>query len=192
MTHPRPNFLTRRRLFLAAAPAFFALPALADVGPGLLKGSVSAFKLDKSPKTLPEFAFTDADDKPVELAAFKGKAVLLNFWATWCHPCVKEMPSLNKLQAEMTKDVGKEKFVVLPLSLDGPSWRKVKPFYDDNKLTDLGIYFDKKKKAMQTLDVGVLPTSILIDAQGRELGRIEGEAEWDTPEAIALMKAAVG
>ncbi len=196
MTHPARNYLTRRRLFLAAAPAFFARPALADVGPqlnkDLLKGSVAGFKLDPSPKPMPAFAFTDADDRPVDLTDFKGKAVLLNFWATWCHPCVKEMPSLNKLQAAMTRDVGKEKFVVLPLSLDGASWRKVKPFYEDNKLANLGIYFDKKKKAMQTLDVGILPTSILIDAQGRELGRSEGEADWDTPEAIALMKAAVG
>lgn len=192
MTHPRPNFLTRRRLFMAAAPAFFASPALADLGPGLLKGSMASFKLDKAPKPMPEFAFTDGDDKPVDLAAFKGKAVLLNFWATWCHPCVKEMPSLNKLQGEMIRDVGKEKFVVLPLSLDGSSWRRVKPFYEDNKLANLGIYFDKKKKAMQALDVSVLPTSILIDAEGRALGRIEGEAQWDTPEAIALMKAAVG
>ncbi len=192
MTHPDHKFLIPRRLFLAGAPAFFAVPALADVGAGLLKGSVARFKLDQPPKPMPEFGFADADDKPLKLADYKGKAVLLNFWATWCAPCVKEMPSLDKLQAAMGQAVGKDKFVVLPLSLDGPSRRKVKPFYDDKKLANLGIYFDKSKKAMSVLDVGILPTSILIDAQGREIGRIEGEAEWDTPEAIALMKAAVG
>jgi len=186
MAHPRTDFLMGRRLLLAAAPAFFAAPALAKLGPELLTGSLSKFTLAKEPKPLPELAFTDADDKPLKLADYKGKTVLLNFWATWCAPCVKEMPSLDKLQAEM----GKDKFVVLPLSLDGPSKPKVAPFYADKKLANLGIYFDKGKKVMGALDISVLPTSVLIDAQGREIGRLEGEADWDKPEALALMKAA--
>jgi thiol-disulfide isomerase/thioredoxin len=187
MAHPDRDFLLGRRLLLAAVPAFFAAPALAKLGPELLKDSVAKFTLLKEPKPLPELAFTDAEDKPLTLAGFKGKTVLLNFWATWCAPCVKEMPSLNKLQAEM----GKEKFAVLPLSLDGPSRPKVAPFYADRKLDHLGIYFDKGKKVLGALDVSVLPTSILIDAQGHELGRLEGEADWDKPEALALMKAAM-
>jgi len=187
MAHPQRDFLIGRRLLLAAVPAFFAAPALAKLGPDLLKGGVAKFTLAQSPKPLPELAFTDAEDKPLTLAGYKGKTVLLNFWATWCAPCVKEMPSLDRLQAE----IGKDKFVVLPLSLDGPSRSKVAPFYADRKLANLGIYFDKGKKVLGTLDVSVLPTSILIDAQGRELGRLEGEADWDKPEALALMKAAV-
>ena len=187
MAHPQRDFLIGRRLLLAAVPAFFAAPALGKLGPDLLKGGVAKFTLSKEPKPLPELAFTDAEDKPLTLAGYKGKAVLLNFWATWCAPCVKEMPSLDRLQAEM----GKDKFVVLPLSLDGPSRPKVAPFYADRKLANLGIYFDKGKKVLGALDVSVLPTSILIDAQGRELGRLEGEADWDKPEALALMKAAV-
>ena len=137
---------------------------------------------------MPEIGFTDADDKQVGLTDYKGKVVLLNFWATWCAPCVKEMPSLDRLQAEM----GKDKFAVVPLSLAGPSKPKVGPFYKDKNLANLGIYFDKSKKVQQALDVSVLPTSILIDGQGREIGRMVGEADWDKPEAIALMKAAVG
>jgi thiol-disulfide isomerase/thioredoxin len=176
-----------RRLLLASVPAFFAAPALAKLGPDLLTGTLAKFTLAKEPKPLPDLAFTDADDKPVKLADYKGKTVLLNFWATWCAPCVKEMPSLDKLQAEM----GKDKFVVLPLSLDGPSKPKVAPFYADRKLANLGIYFDKGKKTMSTLDVSVLPTSVLIDPQGREIGRLEGDADWDKPESIALMNAAL-
>jgi hypothetical protein len=68
----------------------------------------------------------------------------------------------------------------------------VAPFYQDKKLTNLGVYFDKGRKAMQALDISILPTSILIDAEGRELGRLEGEADWEKPEALALVKAAVG
>ena len=187
MAHPQRDFLIRRRLLLGVVPAFFAAPALANLGPELLKGGVAKFTLAKEPKPLPELAFTDAENKPLTLAGYKGKTVLLNFWATWCAPCVKEMPSLDRLQAEM----GKDRFVVLPLSLDGPSRPKVAPFYADRKLANLGIYFDKGKKVLGALDVSVLPTSILIDAQGRELGRLEGEADWDKPEALALMKAAV-
>ena len=176
-----------RRLLLAAIPAFFAAPALAKLGPDLATGTLAKFTLAKEPKPLPELAFTDADDKPVKLADYKGKTVLLNFWATWCAPCVKEMPSLDKLQAEM----GKDKFVILPLSLDGPSKPKVAPFYADKKLGNLGIYFDKGKKVMGALDISVLPTSVLIDAEGREIGRLEGDADWDKPEALAVMKAAI-
>ena len=187
MTYPGSDFLLGRRLLLAGASAFFALPALANVGPELLKGTLAKFQLAKEPKPLPDLAFTDADDKPLTLTDYKGKTVLLNFWATWCGPCVKEMPSLDKLQAEM----GKDRFVVLPPSLDGPSRPKVAPFYADRKLGNLGIYFDKGKKAMGTLDVSVLPTSVLVDRDGREIGRLEGEAEWDKPEALALIKAAI-
>ena len=97
------------------------------------------------------------------------------------------MPSLDRLQGE----IGKDKLIVLPLSLDGPSRPKVAPFYADKKLTNLGIYFDKGKKVMGALDISVLPTSVLLDPQGRELGRLEGEADWDKPEALALVKAAI-
>ena len=187
MTHPASYFLSRRSLFIGAL-SVLATPAFANVGPDLLKGTLAKFELTSGgPKALPEIAFQDADDKQLNIADYKGKVVLLNFWATWCAPCVKEMPSLDSLQAEM----GKDKFVVLPLSLDGPSRPKVAPFYADRKLANLGIYFDKGKKVLGALDVSVLPTSILIDAQGRELGRLEGEADWDKPEALALMKAAV-
>lgn len=188
MAHSLSDFLLGRRLFLAAGLTSFALPALANVGPDLIKGTLARFKLAKAPKPLPDLAFVDGTDKAVKLSDYKGKVVLMNFWATWCAPCVKEMPSLDRLQAEM----GKDKFVVLPLSLDGPSKPKVVPFYKNKDLTELGIYFDKGHKTMQAVDVNVLPTSILIDAEGRELGRIEGEADWAKPEAVALMKAAMG
>jgi thiol-disulfide isomerase/thioredoxin len=179
---------TGRRLVLASLPMLLALPAWANIGSGLIKGAVRRFQRTEPPKPLPDVAFAAADGKPLALADYKGKVVLVNFWATWCAPCVSEMPSLDQLQQKM----GKDTFVVLPLSVDGPTRAKVVPFYQDKKLTDLGIYFDKGRKAMQALGVSVLPTSILIDASGRELGRIEGEADWSAPEALALMKAAGG
>ena len=180
MAYPVPNFLPGRRYILSGMLAAAALPARAA-------GEMDRFKKATTPKPLPDLAFQDADDKPMNFADLRGKALLINFWATWCVPCVKEMPSLDRLQAKFPKD----KFLVLPLSIDGPSRPKVAPFYKDQKLSHLGVYFDKGRKAMQGLNVSLLPTSILVDPMGRELGRLEGDADWDMPEGVALMKAAI-
>ena len=131
------------------------------------------------PKKLSDFAFVDANDKASKLSDLKGKGVLINFWATWCAPCVNEMPALDRLQAAFAKD----RLVVLPLSLDGASRVKVAPFYETAKLKNLGIWFDKGRVVMKELGVTILPTTILVDAQGREVGRVEGDAEWDSPRA---------
>ena len=192
MAHPVPNFLLGRRYILCGALAAAALPAtatpgLAGVKADMAKGAMERFKLAKTPKALPDLEIQNADDKPMKLSDFKGKVVLLNFWATWCTPCVKEMPSLDRLQAEMPRD----RFLVIPISLDGPSRPKVAPFYKEQRLTSLRIYYDKGRKAMSTLGVTLLPTSILVDPEGRELGRREGDADWDTPEGLALMRAAM-
>lgn len=189
MAHPARDFLPSRRLVLAGAAAAIAWPAAARAGVpvDLITGAMARFKPTRPPKPVPDLEFLDAKDKPMRLADLTGKARLINLWATWCTPCVKEMPSLDRLQAALPKD----KFVVLPISLDGPTRPKVAPFYKERKLANLGIYYDKGRKAMSALDVSLLPTSILVDAAGRELGRLEGDADWDTPEGIALMKAAI-
>ena len=188
MTYPVPNFLPGRRYILSgvltgAFAGILAVPAL----PARAAGEMDRFKKAKTPKSLPDLTFEDANDKTLRFADFRGRALLINFWATWCAPCVKEMPSLDRLQAQFPQD----KFLVLPLSIDGPTKPKVAPFYKDQKLAHLGIYFDNGRKAMQGLDVSLLPTSILVDPMGRELGRLEGDADWDMPEGIALMKAAI-
>ena len=189
MAHPDRVFLPGRRLVLSAAMAIVALPATArtEVPKSLIRGAMARFKPARPPKPMPDLEFLDASDNPLRLADFTGQARLINLWATWCAPCVKEMPSLDRLQATMPRD----RFMVLPISLDGPSKGKVAPFYKERNLTDLGIFYDKGRKAMSVLDVSLLPTSILVDPAGRELGRLEGDADWDTPEGIALMRAAM-
>ena len=189
MAHPVRDFLPGRRLVVAGAAATFisAAAARAEISSGLIKGAMKRFKLTVPPKPMPDLEFLDVNDQPMHLSDLTGQARLINLWATWCAPCVKEMPSLDRLQAALPRD----KFVVLPISLDGPSKAKVAPFYKERELTNLGIYYDKGKKAMSVLDVSLLPTSILVDPAGRELGRIEGDADWDTPEGIALMQAAI-
>jgi len=139
---------------------------------------VAKFTLAQSPKPLPDLAFTDAEDKPLALRAYKGKTVLLNFWATWCAPCVKEMPSLDRLQAE----IGNDKFVVLPLVARRPVTPPGRAVLWPTGSSPISASISTRaRKVLGALDVSVLPTSILIDAQGRELGRLEGEADWDKP-----------
>src|SRR5215831_10064342 len=190
MAHPDRHFLSSRRFFLASAAAALALPATAEaeISKALITGSMARFKLTRPPKPMPDLEFLDADNKPLRFADFTGQARLINLWATWCAPCVKEMPSLDRLQEAMPRD----RFIVLPISVDGPSKAKVKPFYKEQNLLDLHIYFEnKERKAMSVLGVSVLPTSILVDPAGRELGRLEGDADWDTLEGFALMRAAM-
>jgi len=189
MAHPDRVFLPGRRLVLSAAMAIVALPATArtEVPKSLIRGAMARFKPARPPKPMPDLEFLDASDNPLRLADFTGQARLINLWATWCAPCVKEMPSLDRLQATMPRD----RFMVLPISLDGPSKGKVAPFYKERNLNDLGIFYDKGRKAMSVLGVSLLPTSILVDPAGRELGRLEGDADWDTPEGFALMRAAM-
>lgn len=188
MAHPVRDFLPGRRGVLAAAAAAFAMPATAraELAAGLAKGTMARFKRTSPPKLMPDLEFLNADDKTIRLTDLTGKTRLINLWATWCVPCVKEMPSLDNLQAALSKKA----FLVLPISLDGPSKAKVAPFYKEQKLTNLDIFYDKGRKAMSVLAVSLLPTSILVDPAGRELGRLEGDADWDSPEGIALMRAA--
>lgn len=195
MAYPARHFLTGRRRLLAVAAAASAVQltappasARAEVTARLARGAMARFKITSPPKPVPDLEFLDADDRPMRLSNLNGKVRLINLWATWCAPCVSEMPSLDRLQAMLPRD----RFIVLPISLDGPTKPKVAPFYRDQNLDNLGIYFDKGKKAMSTLGVTLLPTSILIDPSGRELGRIEGDTDWDTPEGVALMRAALG
>ncbi|MGE0667359.1 MAG: TlpA family protein disulfide reductase [Sphingomonadales bacterium] len=150
-------------------------------------GQVEDFKVAAEPKPVDDLAFKTVDDKEVKLSDFRGRTVLLNFWATWCAPCKVEMPSLDRLQAEL----GGEKFAVVAISSDRAGKRAVDPYFDEQGFR-LERYYDPKNAVGMGLGVTGLPTTILLDAEGRELGRMLGDAEWDSPEAVALVKQAMG
>lgn len=131
--------------------------------------------------------FVDGEGREVRLADYKGKVVLLNFWATWCAPCVKELPSLARLQAKQ----GDDGLVVMAVNLD----RKKGDLSIEDALKEYGAdtlepYADANQKLMRAFRIAGLPTTILIDREGREIGRREGEAEWDSAEAIAAIEQA--
>jgi thiol-disulfide isomerase/thioredoxin len=136
------------------------------------------------PRPVPAIRFTDAEGHALTLADFRGRVVLLNIWATWCVPCRKEMPSLDRLE----KQLGGKNFIVLPLSIDRNGAAAVKLFYQELGLASLGIYLDPGGRAQSALAIAGIPATLLIDREGREVARKMGPAEWDSPEMIGLIR----
>lgn len=164
----------------------------AGVGAGPLKGlntgAMTAFVVRPEPAALPDFSFEAPGGKPVSSADLKGKVVLLNIWATWCVPCREEMPQLNALQSEL----GGEQFEVVALNIDKGGPQKAQEFLKETGATDLTAYYDPSGKLFATLKAVGMPTTLLIDPEGKEMGRLVGPANWASPEAKALVEAAIG
>jgi len=155
----------------------------AETDPAVALGYEAA----ETPGPAPALAFVDGAGKALSLADFKGRVVLLNLWATWCPPCVREMPALDRLQAEL----GGPDFEVVALSIDrAPAL--VARFFDDHAITALKRYIDPKRRAHVAMGATGLPFTALIDRRGRILGRVPGPAEWDGPAARALIASALG
>ena len=144
-------------------------------------------KLDRSNagQAAPDTEFLDPEGEKVTLAAFAGKPVLLNLWATWCAPCVAEMPTLDALAARDTN------LQVLAVSQDiEVQEAKVAGFFEERKLSRLEPYRDPQLGLMTGLNAAVLPTTILYDGEGREVWRMTGAADWTGPEAARLLAEA--
>lgn len=139
------------------------------------------------PNALGDIAFTDGEGHARNLGEWRGKVVLVNLWATWCAPCKREMPSLDRLEAKL----GGADFAVLPISLDRTGIEKPRQFLAANGFKKLGLFLDGPNALMQTLRAPGLPLSVLLDRQGREIARLAGPAEWDGPEAEKLIRAAI-
>lgn len=168
---------------VAAAIATPPAPPVPDAG-RLVRGDIQHFRLLENPRPVPEETFRDADGRNLGLDRFRGKVVLLNFWATWCLPCRREMPALDRLQAKY----GGPDFEVIALSIDREGLEKVTPFYAEIGLENLRIYLDPPGRLQRAFGIARLPTTVLIDREGREVGRLEGPAEWMAPEAQALIR----
>jgi thiol-disulfide isomerase/thioredoxin len=136
------------------------------------------------PKPVPELSFLDGEGNEVRLADFLGEVVVLNLWATWCAPCRREMPSLDRLQAEY----GDDGLEVIALSLDRGDLGKVRAFFAELGIAHLAIYHDPTARAGRELGAPGLPTTIVIDRTGQEVGRLLGPAEWDSAEALEVLE----
>ena len=157
----------------------------------LAHGEVAALTMATAPLRLPDLAFLDGGGQPKKLSDWRGKTVLVNLWATWCVPCRKEMPALDNLQAKL----GSSDFEVVAINIDTRDPGKPKAFLKDANLDRLGYFTDASAKVFQDLkSIGRalgMPTSILVDGQGCEIATIAGPAEWDSDDALKLIKAAM-
>jgi len=181
----------RRALALAGlAAALYVIPGCTAKPSGDLKslaqGQMKSLVVDDTPYPAPTTPFTDAAGKPHTLAEFKGKAVIVNLWATWCGPCVQEMPTL----ATLTQQTAGQPVAIVPISLDDAdnranaqvfiSKRPPLPFYNEPKFA---LPFALKPPAAG------LPTTVLIDAAGNVRGRVSGGADWSGPDAHKVIEA---
>jgi thiol-disulfide isomerase/thioredoxin len=177
-----PDLVASRAARQATGPA--TLPS----NPAPPASDTYKFSFFDQPRRVPPLHFVAGDNRSLSLEDFRGRPILLNIWATWCVPCRKEMPALDRLQASFAKS----ELLVLPLSIDRQGATVVKPFYHELGLTALGTYIDQSGEAASELGAVGVPTTLLIDREGREIGRKVGPAEWDSAAIIALLRAHLG
>ncbi len=163
---------------IAAGYPRTALPAVA----GLEKLIVHA-----KPLPLPELVFEDESGRERRLAEWRGRFVLLNLWATWCAPCKVEMPALDRLQAKL----GGKEFDVVALSFDRAGPAAPRGFFEAEGIANLGLYIDKSGRGATALKAAGLPTTLLIDAEGREIARLAGIAAWDEEPILGFLRARI-
>lgn len=175
---------------MAAATLLGAAALAAAVSDSPLQASDSdgPFAQDFSrltpPVPAPLEVFRDLDGGRVRLADFEGGVVLVNFWATWCAPCIKEMPALDRLQALLRP----EGLTVIAVSIDRGGKEVVEPFARKLGLENLALYLDPKSALARAFGIAGLPTTFLVDAESRVVRGLAGAAEWDSDEAVGLIR----
>ena len=147
-------------------------------------GTVKSFKPVEPPRALPDFTFHDSDGRPIRLSDLRGLVVLVNLWATWCPPCIRELPALDRLQGKLDD----EPFLVLALSLDRGGAEVVAPFFARLKIAHLDIYVDPEQAAQAAFPTDVLPATFVVDRKGRVVSFLRSYADWDAPEAEAMIR----
>jgi thiol-disulfide isomerase/thioredoxin len=175
--------LSRRGLLIGAAALAATRPACATPTPPKMSGYVGDYYPFDAPQALPPISFAGSSNESHGLAELSGKVVLLNFWATWCAPCLAELPDLDRLQSLFSRD----QFIVLALCEDAQSITTIKKYYARRNVEGLGGYMDPFGAALRAYAVPALPTSFILDRAGRTRGILPGAAPWASPEARALI-----
>ena len=157
----------------------------------LVRGEVAAFTPARTPLRVPVLAFKDAKGRDVALADWRGRAVLLNLWATWCVPCRREMPALDALQALL----GGADFQVVAVNIDTRDPQKPLTFLKDVGITHLAYFSDPSARVFEDLKTAGkafgMPTTIILDPSGCEIGNMAGPAEWASDDGVRLVGAAI-
>ena len=136
----------------------------------------------KEPVEIKELKFQDFNLNEVDLTGKKGNIMILNFWATWCAPCKKEMPSLERLSKEYSE------IIIYPINLEKPNQEKTKKFFSDLEISKLNIYFDPNFALVKLFNMRGVPTSILIDKNGKEFARVIGEVDFFDESFVNFLK----
>lgn len=153
----------------------------------LREGDMMKLAVHAEPMATSDVAFTGPEGT-VTLADFKGRVVMVNFWATWCAPCREEMPSIAAL-GEMFDEAD---FAVMAVATGRNPAPAIEKFLSEIGLEDLPVYLDPKQQLARGMGVMGLPVTILIDREGREVARLVGGAEWDSESARAIVAALIG
>jgi thiol-disulfide isomerase/thioredoxin len=175
--------MKRLSLLVAVVVASLALLAVRS----LLPAPSPNFVVIDPPRPLPDIAIADGEGKFGSPADLRGKYILLNIWATWCVPCRKEMPTLDRLEAKL----GGSDFEVVALSIDRGGAEAVRKFYADIGIRNLAVNVDATGEASFKLGTVGVPTTLLIDREGREIRRLVGAAEWDAPDMVEFLKSII-
>ena len=144
--------------------------------------------LFSDPVAVSDETFTDPDGGEFRLSDFGGKHVVVNFWATWCAPCRKEMPMLSELQAEF----GGDTFQVVTIATGRNSLTGIRKFLDEVGVDNLPLYLDPRSSLGRDMGVLGLPITVILDPEGREIARMRGDAEWNSDSAKAVIRALIG
>ena len=147
-----------------------------------LKNELEDFELSKEKKNISNLIFKNHKEKIISFSDFEGKILLVNFWATWCVPCIKEMPSLDRLKLKIDKN-----FDVIAISVDRDGIKKVTDFFNENKINNLAKFFDIKNSLAKEMDLFGVPTSFFVNKKGNLIGYYQGDMEWDNDTVIKFI-----
>jgi thiol-disulfide isomerase/thioredoxin len=171
---------------LYTALAIGANAARADIGAAeaLREGDMRKLAFHQDAIPLPDIALVDAGETAVSLEQWRGQWVVLNFWATWCAPCRKEMPSLDALEGAMGGPLA-----VVPVATGRNSVQGIEKFFAEAGVTRLPVLRDPKSALARAMGVMGLPVTVIVNPQGQEVARLIGDANWDSESARAVLAA---
>lgn len=174
----------RSRSILAAAASALLLAAVASVRIEVAEDRPGNLVVHSSPRQLTALQFEDEQGQTRSLADLKDKVIVLNIWATWCVPCRREMPALDRLEAQL----GGPDFQVVPVSIDRGGIDTIRKFYAETAVQKLPLYVDRSGQVLRAVGAIGLPTTLVINRDGQEVARITGPAEWDSAEIVQFLR----
>jgi len=184
----RASLRTAALIVLYAALSMGANAADPAALEALKAGDMRKLAVHTQPEDSSDKVFTTPEGESLTIADFQGRTVLLNFWATWCAPCRKEMPSLDAVQVAL----GGDTFEVVAVATGRNEIRAIKTFFAKYGVNNLKIYLDPKSDLARDMGILGLPTTAILNADGKEVGRLSGDADWASEDALAVLRAVIG